>query len=757
MSAPHDPRVALAIAKLDKGDVDGCLRELRWEGAIDHLTAALMRARRYRAAAKLIMMHLALPRARSDMQAAVAKLKGDQRKRAMKAALCLSKSIGPKEDPAGAVVTVATDLFLALGETPRAMELMRRVGNDAAARQLGGGTVPLSIAGTRSMTAPAADLELAEAEAHEGSGRLQAAFQIYMRQRQLPRAAGVARKMKRYETAAQLYSEAGRPYEAGLSYADAKKSREALEQLTRVEPDHKSFRDAAVRVAEYAIDLKEHDFAIESTIAELISVEPETEREISAYCALAEYLRGLDLIDDAKMALRQVISAVPGHKQARRRLAQIDLADEDDASQIRGILKQDVGFNAIDETLEAERLEKTLGALPDLPALPDMPSLPELPQLPDATELGASPMTVAKSGTVGGLSRRMEELGGAEDTVYDPGFGQAALAEAAPGPAANQNKYGKGSPTMHSLGPPSAASGTGEGPSAERPPTAIVESTAVEAITIETGAMLGTRYRIGRQLGEGGMATVFKARDLELEEDVAIKVFKADAQQEVSLARFKQEVSLTRRLSHPNVIRIFDIGQAAGCRFITMEMLSGKDLAHYLGKPIDLTLGIDWLIQMAKGLHAAHKTGVVHRDIKPANVFVCDDGVVKVMDFGIAKNKDNDLTQSGLSWGTPKYMSPEQIRGFSEVTPSADIYALGVIAYEMFAGRVPFKHKEHVPLMMMHVNDKPPAPSKFNPKLPKLLERIILKMLGKNAESRPPDCRSVVGALRKFEKTLAAA
>ena len=287
------------------------------------------------------------------------------------------------------------------------------------------------------------------------------------------------------------------------------------------------------------------------------------------------------------------------------------------------------------------------------------------------------------------------------------------------------------------------------------PPPSEPKQVVLEAKKLKPGTILADRYAIEGKVGRGGMAAVYRAVDQELEEHVAIKVFTRDDSEEVSLQRFRQEVSLTRRLSHPNVVQLFDIGESHGLRFLTMELLDGRDLAAFLRKPVDFTKGLHWLIQACRGLYAAHKAGVVHRDIKPANIFVCRDGRVKLVDFGIAKRSNvPGVTQKGLAWGTPRYMAPEQIRGFSNVSPASDIYSIGVIAYQMFSGKVPFDHKEQVPLLMMHINDKPKPPGDINPKIPPELGQAILKCLEKKPDNRFASAKDLANALRTVAKSL---
>jgi serine/threonine-protein kinase len=269
----------------------------------------------------------------------------------------------------------------------------------------------------------------------------------------------------------------------------------------------------------------------------------------------------------------------------------------------------------------------------------------------------------------------------------------------------------------------------------------------LEAILSE-GNTVAQRYRLEKKIGQGGMAAVFKAYDLELAEVIAIKFFTQIITDEQMLLRFKQELTLSRQLSHPNIVRLYDIGSHRGMRFITMELLQGSDLRGRLARPFNMVEAIDWLLQACAGLQAAHDRGVVHRDIKPENFFVTHENILKVMDFGIAKRTTAAaLTQAGMMAGTPEYMSPEQVTNFANVTHSTDLYALGVVAYEMFAGSVPFTHQELLPLLMKHVNEAPEPPRRRNPRCPPDVEAIILKLLAKAPGDRFKTCNELAQAL----------
>ena len=226
---------------------------------------------------------------------------------------------------------------------------------------------------------------------------------------------------------------------------------------------------------------------------------------------------------------------------------------------------------------------------------------------------------------------------------------------------------------------------------------------------LQPGDVIAERYVIEAAIGQGGMAAIFRALDTELDDHVAIKVFTLPTQDPEVLQRFKQELSVARKLSHPNVVRLHDIGVHQGCRFITMELLSGEDLGKVLARErMKLARALELLSQACAGLQIAHDRGVIHRDMKPENLFLTEEGVLKVMDFGIAKDTNiSSKTRTGMIAGTPAYMSPEQIAGFARVTLLTDIYALGIIAYQMCTGDVPFSHPEMMPTLMMHVSQPP--------------------------------------------------
>ena len=280
------------------------------------------------------------------------------------------------------------------------------------------------------------------------------------------------------------------------------------------------------------------------------------------------------------------------------------------------------------------------------------------------------------------------------------------------------------------------------------------EGASTEGALLEPGTTIAERWVLEDVIGRGGMAVVFRARDLELGQPVAIKVFTQLVRNKDAEMRFKREVSLSRSLTHRNIIRVFDIGRVHGHQFITMELLVGHDLDTYLvpGVPFDIDAGVRYLMQACAGLHHAHERGIVHRDIKPANFFIDDTGVLKVMDFGIARQTDQQerekVTETGMILGTPEYISPEQITDFANTGPSTDLYALGVILFQLLTGRVPFDGDKPVDVLMAHIHQDPPRPRSFNPAISTSLEAITLRLLQKQPQHRFASAKEIAIQLK---------
>ncbi|MDT8306023.1 MAG: protein kinase [Anaerolineae bacterium] len=275
--------------------------------------------------------------------------------------------------------------------------------------------------------------------------------------------------------------------------------------------------------------------------------------------------------------------------------------------------------------------------------------------------------------------------------------------------------------------------------------------------------ILNERYRLLQRVGSGGMATVFKAEDQVLRRVVAVKLLHpALTGDDVFLRRFQQEAHAAANLSHPNIVTVHDIGvaesEAEGARyFIVMEFVPGRVLKEIIrdqvaagGGPLPISRALEIAIQIAAGIGYAHRAGIVHCDVKPQNVIVTPDDRVKVADFGIARAmSEASISRGNRLWGTPHYMAPEQAAGES-ATPASDVYAIGVILFEMLAGRLPFDAETLPALALKHMQEPPPLISDFNPMVPVQLEQIVRKVLSKEPASRYRTAGQLERILRSY-------
>jgi len=262
------------------------------------------------------------------------------------------------------------------------------------------------------------------------------------------------------------------------------------------------------------------------------------------------------------------------------------------------------------------------------------------------------------------------------------------------------------------------------------------------------------RYKVIRKLGAGGMADVYLAEDQELGRSVAIKILNdRHAQDDQFVERFRREAKNAAGLSHPNIVSIYDRGEAEGSYYIAMEYLDGRTVKELLVRngPPPIPIAIDYARQILQAIGFAHRNGIVHRDIKPHNVVVGRDGRLKVTDFGIARSGASQMTEVGSIIGTAQYLSPEQARGASTDARS-DIYSMGIVLYELLTDEVPFTGDAPVEIAMKHLSEVPRKPSELRPEVPHDLDSIVLRALAKDPEDRFQSAEEMEGELARVAK-----
>jgi serine/threonine protein kinase/tetratricopeptide (TPR) repeat protein len=292
-------------------------------------------------------------------------------------------------------------------------------------------------------------------------------------------------------------------------------------------------------------------------------------------------------------------------------------------------------------------------------------------------------------------------------------------------------------------------------PSTEK--IAVTETIEAPKEELTRGSTLANRYEIIEELGKGGMGRVYRVEDTKLKQEIALKLIKPEiASDKKTIERFRNELKTARMISHKNVCRMFDLGEAEGAHFITMEYVRGEDLKNLIRKMGQLSAGqvLSIAKQVCEGLDEAHRLGVIHRDLKPQNVMIDSEGNPRIMDFGIARSLEaKGITGAGVMIGTPEYMSPEQVEG-KETDQRSDIYSLGVILYEMVTGRVPFEGDTPFTIGVKHKSEIPKNPKELNTQIPEDLGRVILKCLEKDKEQRYQSSGEVRTELQNIEKGI---
>jgi serine/threonine protein kinase len=258
------------------------------------------------------------------------------------------------------------------------------------------------------------------------------------------------------------------------------------------------------------------------------------------------------------------------------------------------------------------------------------------------------------------------------------------------------------------------------------------------------------RYQVEDVLGGGGMALVYRARDEELDRPVAIKLLADNlAADEAFRKRFLREARLAAQLAHPNVVQVYDSGEADGRPYIVMEYVEGETLAELLSRRgrVPPAEAVELALQVCSGLEHAHRAGLIHRDIKPQNLLIRGDGTVKIVDFGIARSaRGTRLTETGSVLGTAAYLAPEQAAG-EEVTPAADVYAVGVVLYELLAGRTPHTAESLTQFLVSGHDQSIPELRELAPEVPEALEDVVMRCLARIPEYRPPSAGALAASL----------
>ncbi len=280
----------------------------------------------------------------------------------------------------------------------------------------------------------------------------------------------------------------------------------------------------------------------------------------------------------------------------------------------------------------------------------------------------------------------------------------------------------------------------------------------LRASAIVPGVVIADRYEIVRELGIGGMGRIYQALDRDLEEVVALKVLRATDGDRRQIERFLREVKTARRISHPNVVKVYDLGSWKEHKYITMEYIDGMNLEQWvrLRSKVDHASALRLIIDVARGVESAHSIGIIHRDIKPQNILLKDGSMPKILDFGIAQTTGStELTTAGFVMGSPKYMSPEQVQA-QPLDARSDIYSLGVLMYFVFTGREPFVGDTPTVIAHKHIGEPPRPPREINPAIPNWLNDVILKAMEKERDKRHSTMRELVAVLEARMESAAA-
>jgi tetratricopeptide (TPR) repeat protein len=499
----------------------------------------------------------------------------------------------------------------------------------------------------------------------------------------------------------------GDPFALAERYARTDRAPKAIEALMEVESSHRRYAEAVARVVRLANHHGIVSYPLERFTNPFVKQDPA--RHLPAHVPTLYLLGALfdkaGMRDAAARAFRATVAADPEYRDAGTRLAVLIETRQGIDADFARVLEDDLAFAALD--MEASRPP---GSAPGRREPVSLPSLPDLPRVSAPAPLPGRPGPPAP---VGGLSRP-ERLPRPEAPEFVP-------------PESSDADETLSGEWLDRVRLPSRSEELGLGP-------------------VQIGDVIARRYRIQSELGVGGMAVVYRVTDLELEEEVALKLFARSSGDEAAVARFKQEMRIARRLSHPHIVRTYEFGTWKGAYFLTMELLEGRDLDQLIadcGGKLPVGQAIRLFAQAFEGLGAAHELGVVHRDVKPANMFVVDGGrTLKIMDFGIAKfqGATSGHTATGAVVGTPAFISPERLRGIEDGGPSADLYAMGVVMYRALTGVLPFNGTDVAQLFMQILEKDPAPPSMLDPDLSSKIDEVVLRLVAKKPGARYANC-----------------
>src|SRR5436190_7027175 len=329
-------------------------------------------------------------------------------------------------------------------------------------------------------------------------------------------------------------------------------------------------------------------------------------------------------------------------------------------------------------------------------------------------------------------------------------------------PTILHHEVGHDAATVIELSHPSEAPTVLETPARapSRPVTKVAASNWSSAFLLPIGSILANRYEILQMLGEGGMGAVYKARDNELDRVIALKVIRPElASNPEILQRFKQELVLARQVTDRNIIRIFDLGEADGIRFITMEYVEGTSLYQVLQEQGKLPVkdAAEIIEQVLTGLKAAHREGVIHRDLKPGNIMRDPQGRILVMDFGLARSLESDgMTKTGAVLGTMEYMSPEQAMG-AALDQRSDLFTVGLIFFELLTGKMPFRADSALASLLKRVHERAISISSLDNQIPGDVAKIVAKGLEREPAQRYQTAQEMIDDLQRWQGAGAAA